>query len=180
MARNLIKAGYPLVVHNRSRAAVDELVGAGAKSATSPREVAGQCDVLITMLPNSPDVEVVALGKNGIVEGARPGLLFVDMSTISPIVSQKIGKTLEAKGSEIVSVMRSIKGIADLGLFRVIGQPNLQFQVDRKKAARYGLNVADVQEVEDPVTLHNGPPAPHRRELAGQLVNVLNLGCDQH
>src|SRR6266550_782509 len=102
MARNLINAGYPLVVHNRSRAAVDELVGAGAKSATSPREVAGQCDVLITMLPNSPDVEVVALGKNGIVEGARPGLLFVDMSTISPIVSQKIGKTLEAKGVKML------------------------------------------------------------------------------
>jgi 2-hydroxy-3-oxopropionate reductase len=98
MARNLIKAGYPLVVHNRSRAAVDELVGAGAKAATSPREVAGQCDVLITMLPNSPDVEQVALGKDGIVEGARRGLLFVDMSTISPIVSQKVGKALEAKG----------------------------------------------------------------------------------
>src|SRR5205823_1589400 len=118
MARNLIKAGYPLVVHNRSRAAVDELVGAGAKSATSPREVAGQCDVLITMLPNSPDVEVVALGKNGVVEGARPGLLFVDMSTISPIVSQKIGKTLEAKGVKMLDapVSGGEKGAIDGGL----------------------------------------------------------------
>src|SRR5438874_4447362 len=87
MARNLIKAGYPLVVHNRSRAAVDELVGAGAKSATSPREVAGQCDVLITMLPNSPDVEVRALGEHGVVEGARAGLLLVALSTISQYVS---------------------------------------------------------------------------------------------
>src|SRR5262245_14313250 len=98
MARNLIKAGYPLVVHNRSRAAVDELAGAGAKAVTSPREVAGSCDVLITMLPNSPDVEQVALAKDGVIEGARQGLIFVDMSTISPIVTQKVGKVLEPKG----------------------------------------------------------------------------------
>jgi len=98
MAKNLLKAGYPLVVHNRSRAAVDELVGLGARAATSPREVAAQCEVLITMLPNSPDVELVALGKDGIIEGARPGLVFVDMSTISPIVSQQVGKALGARG----------------------------------------------------------------------------------
>jgi len=123
MARNLIKAGYPLVVHNRSRAAVDELVGAGAKSATSPREVARQCDVLITMLPNSPDVEVVALGKDGIIEGARPGLLFVDMSTISPIVSQKIGKTLEAKGVKMLDapVSGGEKGAIDGALSIMAG-----------------------------------------------------------
>ena len=98
MAKNLLAAGYPLVVHSRSRGPVDELVAAGAKAAGSPREVAGHCDVLITMLPNSPDVELVALGANGIVEGARPGLLYIDMSTISPIVSQKVGKVLDAKG----------------------------------------------------------------------------------
>jgi 2-hydroxy-3-oxopropionate reductase len=98
MARNLLKAGYPLVVHNRSRAAVDDLVRGGAKAAGSPREVAGQCDVLITMLPNSGDVELVTLGKDGVIEGARRGLLFVDMSTISPLVSQKVGKALEPKG----------------------------------------------------------------------------------
>jgi 2-hydroxy-3-oxopropionate reductase len=102
VARNLLKAGYPLVVHNRSRGAVDELVGAGAKAATSPREVAGRCEILITMLPNSPDVELVALGTDGIIEGARPGLAFVDMSTISPIVSQTVGKTLEAKGVQML------------------------------------------------------------------------------
>src|SRR6185503_16780332 len=95
MAKNLLKAGYPLVVHSRSRGPVDEVVAAGAKAAGSAREVAGQCEVLITMLPNSPDVELVALGKDGIVEGARRGLIFADMSTISPIVSQKIGQALE-------------------------------------------------------------------------------------
>src|ERR1051326_5309925 len=98
MAKNLLKAGYPLVVHSRSRGPVDELVAAGAKAGASPSDVAGRCDVLITMLPNSPDVELVALGKDGIVEGARSGLIFVDMSTISPIVSQKVGQALQAKG----------------------------------------------------------------------------------
>jgi 2-hydroxy-3-oxopropionate reductase len=98
MAKNLLKAGYSLVVHSRSRGPVDELVGAGAKRATSPRDVAAQCEALITMLPNSPDVELVALGKDGIIEGAKSGLIFADMSTISPIVSQKVGKALAAKG----------------------------------------------------------------------------------
>jgi len=102
MAKNLLKAGYSLVVHSRSRGPVDELVGAGAKAASSPKDVAAQCDVLVTMLPNSPDVDLVALGKNGIIEGAKSGLIFVDMSTISPIVSQKIGKELEAKGVKML------------------------------------------------------------------------------
>jgi 2-hydroxy-3-oxopropionate reductase len=98
MAKNVLKAGYPLVVNSRSQGPVQELVGAGAKSASSPREVAGQVDVLITMLPNSPEVELVALGKDGIIEGARQGLLYLDMSTISPLVSQKVDKALAAKG----------------------------------------------------------------------------------
>src|SRR4029453_16492722 len=97
MAKNLLKAGYPLVVHSRSRGPVDEIAHAGAKVGSSPREVAAQSDVLITMLPNSPDVELVALGRDGIIVGARPGLLFVDMSTISPIVSKKVGEALAAK-----------------------------------------------------------------------------------
>src|SRR5438034_1258660 len=102
MAKNLIKAGYPVVVHSRSRGPVDDLVKSAARAASSPREVAAQCDVLITMLPNSPDVERVALGKDGIIEGAKAGLIFVDMSTISPIVSQKVGKALAAKGVKML------------------------------------------------------------------------------
>src|SRR5438477_5010544 len=123
MARNLLKAGYPLVVHSRSRPPVDELVAAGARAATSPREVAGQCDVLITMLPNSPDVELVALGKNGIVEGARSGLAYVDMSTISPIVSQKVGAALAAKGARMLDapVSGGEKGAIDGALSIMVG-----------------------------------------------------------
>lgn len=123
MAHNLVKAGYPLVVHNRSRLSVDELAAAGAKAVGSPREVAGQCDVLITMLPNSPDVELVALGKDGIVEGARRGLLYADMSTISPIVSQKVGKALEARGVKMLDapVSGGEKGAIDGALSIMVG-----------------------------------------------------------
>jgi 2-hydroxy-3-oxopropionate reductase len=123
MARNLLKAGYPLVVHSRSRGPVDELVAAGAQAGTSARDVAGRCEVLITMLPNSPDVELVALGKDGIVEGARPGLVYVDMSTISPIVTQKVGQALEPRGVRMLDapVSGGEKGAIDGALSIMVG-----------------------------------------------------------
>ena len=100
MARNILKAGFPLVVHNRSQAAVDELVKEGAEKASSPRDVAKQVDVIFTNLPDSPDVETVVLGPNGILEGAHPGLIYVDNSTIKPAVSRKIAEELSKKGVE--------------------------------------------------------------------------------
>jgi 2-hydroxy-3-oxopropionate reductase len=129
MAKNLIKAGYPLVVHNRSREPVDDLVKAGAKTAASPKDVASQCDVLITMLPNSPDVEQVALGKDGIIEGAKSGLIFIDMSTISPIVSQKVGNALAAKGVKMLDapVSGGEKGAIDAALSIMVGGDKTTF-----------------------------------------------------
>jgi 2-hydroxy-3-oxopropionate reductase len=123
MARNLLKAGYSLVVHSRSRGPVDEIVKAGATAAASPKDVAAQCDVLITMLPNSPDVEQVVLGPNGVIEGARRGMILADMSTISPIVSQKIGKALEAKGVAMLDapVSGGEKGAIDGALSIMVG-----------------------------------------------------------
>ncbi|HXU83345.1 MAG TPA: NAD(P)-binding domain-containing protein, partial [Polyangia bacterium] len=123
MAKNLLKAGYPLIVHSRSQGPVQELVGAGAKAASTPRDVAAQVDVLITMLPNSPDVELVALGSNGIVEGAKRGLLFLDMSTISPIVSKKVGEALGAKGVRMLDapVSGGEKGAIDAALSIMVG-----------------------------------------------------------
>ena len=123
MAKNLRKAGFPLVVHNRSRAAVDDLVQNGAKAAGSSREVAAQCDVLITVLPNSPDVEAVGLGKDGIIEGARAGLTYVDMSTISPIVSQKVGKALGERGVRMLDapVSGGERGAIDGALSIMVG-----------------------------------------------------------
>ena len=129
MSKNLLKAGYPLVVHSRSRGPVDEVVNAGAKAASTPKEVAAQCDVLITMLPNSPDVEQVALGKDGIIEGAKPGLLLVDMSTISPIVSKKVGAALAAKGVKMLDapVSGGEKGAIDAALSIMVGGDQATF-----------------------------------------------------
>ena len=98
MAGHLIDAGYDLVVHNRNRDAVDELVGRGATEAHSGKEVAEQSDIVITMLPDSPDVESVALGEGGIIEGAHERLIFVDMSTIAPSVTTQVGEVLAEKG----------------------------------------------------------------------------------
>jgi len=98
MARNLLKAGYSLVVHNRSRAAVDELAGEGAAPASSAREVAEKSEVVITMLPDSPDVEAVVLGPEGIIEGVRSGQLYIDMSTIAPATSRRVYEALKQKG----------------------------------------------------------------------------------
>src|SRR5437867_13130356 len=100
MARNLLKAGYPLVVHSRSRPPVDEMLAAGAADRKSPRGVAQQSDIIITMLPDSPDVQQVVLGRDGVVEGIRAGAVLVDMRTISPLVTQEIAKAMTAKGAQ--------------------------------------------------------------------------------
>jgi 2-hydroxy-3-oxopropionate reductase len=99
IARNILKAGFPLVVHNRSRAAVAELVAEGAQEAFSPAEVAGQVDVVFTNLPDSPDVESVVLGPNGILQAARPGLVYVDNSTVKPATARRIADELSKKGA---------------------------------------------------------------------------------
>lgn len=99
MALNLLKAGYPLVVHNRSREVVKSLVKEGAEEAFSPREVASLVDIVFTNLPDSPDVELVTLGENGILEGAKEGLIYVDHSTIKPSLARKIAQKFEAVGA---------------------------------------------------------------------------------
>jgi len=167
MAHNLIKAGYPLVVHSRSRPPVDELVGAGAKAASSPREVAGQVDVLITMLPNSPDVELVALGKDGIIEGARSGLIFADMSTISPIVSQKVGKALAAKGVRMLDapVSGGEKGAIDAALSIMVGGDKAVFDA-----------VLPIFQAMGKTITHLGPLGfGGFTKLANQIIVAMNL-----
>jgi 3-hydroxyisobutyrate dehydrogenase-like beta-hydroxyacid dehydrogenase len=98
IARNILKAGFPIIVHNRSRGAVEELVAEGAKAASSPAEVAAQVDVVFTNLPDSPDVELVALGPQGIIEGAHASLVYVDNSTIKPATARHIADVLGEKG----------------------------------------------------------------------------------
>ena len=99
MARNLMNAGYELVVHNRSQAAVDELASDGAIPASSPREVASQVKTVITMLPDSPDVRDVVFGEDGLLESMGDGSLLIDMSTISPVTALEVEDALNATGA---------------------------------------------------------------------------------
>lgn len=98
IAQNILKAGYEVVVHNRSRQSVNELVNMGAQEAHSASELARQVDIVFTNLPDSPDVEMVALGEDGILEGAREGLIFIDNSTIKPETTRNIGLKISEKG----------------------------------------------------------------------------------
>jgi 2-hydroxy-3-oxopropionate reductase len=95
MARHLLAAQFPVTVFNRSRPSIEALVAEGALAGSSPRQVAEQSDIVITMLPDTPDVEAVVLGRNGIIEGAHEGLLVIDMSTISPLATQRIAGELQ-------------------------------------------------------------------------------------
>jgi len=167
MARNLIKAGYPLVVHNRSRAPVDDLSAAGARAATSPKAVAEQVDVLITMLPNSSDVEAVALGPDGIVGGVRAGLIYADMSTISPLVSQKIGKVLGARGVQMVDapVSGGEKGATDGVLSIMVGGEKSTFDA-----------ILPIFQTMGKTITHLGPLGSGGfTKLANQVIVALNL-----
>ena len=98
IARNILQAGFPLIVHNRSRLAVDELAAEGAQAASSPAEVAARVDVVFTNLPDTPDVEEVVLGGNGIASGAHPGLIWVDNSTIKPAAARALAAKLSGLG----------------------------------------------------------------------------------
>lgn len=98
MARNLLQAGYSLIVHNRSREPVRALVAAGAEEAFSPKEVARRSHVIITVLPDSPDVELVALGPDGLIEGVEEGDIYADMSTIAPSVAVTVAEAMAEKG----------------------------------------------------------------------------------
>ena len=167
MAKNLLKAGYPLVVHNRSRGAVDDLVKAGAKAGTSPRDVASQSDVLITMLPNSPDVEEVVLGRDGVIEGARAGMSLLDMSTISPLVSQKIGAALAAKSVQMLDapVSGGERGAIDAVLSIMVGGDKALFDM-----------VLPIFQAMGKTITHLGPlGAGGFTKLANQIIVAVNL-----
>jgi len=102
MAKNLLKASHSLVVYDIMPAGMDEVVAAGADKGSSPKDVASRTDLVITMVPDGPEVEQAVLGSNGVLEGARKGTIVVDMSSISPMVSQKVGAACEAKGVEFL------------------------------------------------------------------------------
>lgn len=102
MARNLLKAGHELVVYDVIQHNMDLIVAAGAKAGKSSADVAKQCRLMITMLPNSPHVKSVVMGENGVLEGAEPGSTLIDMSSIAPLASQEVEKACAAKGVKMI------------------------------------------------------------------------------
>lgn len=102
MAKNLLKAGHTLMVYDIVDAPVNELVAAGATAGSSPRDVAAQNDLIIAMLPNSPHVKRAVLGEGGVIEGAKPGSILVDMSSIAPLASREVAAELAKKGIEML------------------------------------------------------------------------------
>ena len=130
MAKNLLAAGYSVTVWNRTRSKMDELLALGAMGADSPKEVAENSDVVITMLADSPDVEEVLLGPLGIIESAREGLTAIDMSTISPQVTRRIAEKLAQKGVKILDApvsggeIGAIKGTLSI----MVGGPEKTFE----------------------------------------------------
>lgn len=130
IARNILKAGFPVVVFNRSLPSMQELVAEGAQQASSPSDVASRVDVVFTNLPDTPDVEKVVLGENGIIEGAHDGLIYIDNSTIKPASSRMIAAALAEKG--VLSLDAPVSG-GDIGarqgtLAVMVGGPAQAFE----------------------------------------------------
>jgi 2-hydroxy-3-oxopropionate reductase len=167
MAGHLLRAGFPVVVHNRSRRPVDELTRQGATAAVSPREVASGVDVVITMLPGSSDVEAVALGSDGVKAGARVGQLFIDMSTISPMVSQRIGSELGTIGVGVIDapVSGGEQGAIDASLSIMAGGAPQDFE-----------RALPIFQVLGKTVTHMGPVgAGGYTKLANQIIVGINL-----
>jgi len=149
MARNLLRAGYPVTVHNRSRPPVDELVAEGAADGGSPRGVAEQSEVVITMLPDTPDVEQVTFGPQGLVEGLRPGSVLVDMSTISPVATRSIAARLRERGVEMLDapVSGGQRGAEEGTLSIMVGGDPQTFERVRPLFQALGKSVVHVGPV---------------------------------
>ena len=148
MATHLLKAGYPLTVLDRVPEPQNELVAAGAQAGASPRHVAEVSDVIITMLPDSPDVEEVILGKNGVLEGLRPGSLVIDMSTIMPSVARRMTEAVRQKGADALDapVSGGQVGAQNATLSIMVGGSAAAFERAKSIFEKMGKNIVHVGE----------------------------------
>lgn len=146
MAKNLIDAEYDLVVHDINREAVKEVADYGAESASCPKEVAQKSEIIITMLPNSPEVKEVALGKKGLIEGVKKGQIYIDMSSIEPIVAQQVAKELGKKGVKMLDapVSGGQPGAIEGTLAIMVGGPKEIFEQCREILEVMGEKVVRV------------------------------------
>jgi len=148
MARHLLEAGYPLTVFNRSRESQNSLVDAGAAAGISPLHVADQSDVVITMLPDSPDVERVILGKEGVLDGLHSGGLVIDMSTVLPSLARDIHDKAQQQGCAALDapVSGGQVGAQNANLSIMVGGPDEAFERAKPILEKMGKNIIHVGE----------------------------------
>jgi 2-hydroxy-3-oxopropionate reductase len=169
MSKNLLRAGHELVVSAHNAAAAAELVALGAREAATAREIAEQVDVIITMLPNSPQVKDVALGPDGIIAGAHSGLVYVDMSSIAPLAAREVAEALAEKSIPMLDA--PVSG----------GEPKA---IEGTLSIMVGGDRAVFDQLE-PVLLAMGAAAVHvgdvgagnTAKLANQVVVALNIAA---
>jgi 2-hydroxy-3-oxopropionate reductase len=166
MAKNLLKKGYPLTVYDIVSEKIDELVKAGAKAGTSSKEVAEKSDI-ITMLPNSPDVKEAVLGKDGVLDGARPGSILIDMSSIAPLASKEIAE--RAKEKKVIMLDAPVSGgepkAVEGTLAIMVGGPAETFEKVKNILGVMGASVTRVGEI----------GSGNTTKLANQIIVALNI-----
>jgi 2-hydroxy-3-oxopropionate reductase len=169
MARNLMKAGYKPVVYDINEAAVSELVKDGAEAGKSSSDVASKSEVIITMLPNSPEVREVVLGKNGIIDGVRSGSVVIDMSSIAPGTSKKVAEKLLKKGVIMLDAPvsggepKAIQGTLAI----MVGGPEETFNKVKDILGTMGSSVTRVGEI----------GSGNITKLANQIIVAVNIAA---
>jgi 2-hydroxy-3-oxopropionate reductase len=170
MSKNLLKAGYELVVTDINKDAVAEITAAGAKAASSSKEVAEQCSTIITMLPNSPHVKTVVCGEGGVLEGAKPGTDIIDMSSIAPLASKAIAEECAKKGVNMMDapVSGGEPKAIDGTLSIMCGGPKALFDKYTDLLSVMGASVVHCGDV-------NG--AGNTTKLANQVIVAVNIAA---
>jgi len=169
MAMNLLKAGYQLIVYDIDNESVQYLVRAGAKEGKSSQDVASYSDIIITMLPNSPEVKEVVLGKNGLIHGIRSGSVLIDMSSIAPLTSKELSETLKKNGVIMLDAPvsggepKAIEGTLAI----MVGGPEETFNKVKGLLAVMGKSV----------TLVGPLGSGNITKLANQIIVALNIAA---
>jgi 3-hydroxyisobutyrate dehydrogenase len=166
MTRNLLKAGFPLVVWNRTASRMDELVADGATAAVSPSALAAQCDIIITCVSDTPDVKAVILGENGVIHGLKPNTLVIDMSTISPQATREIAAQIQAHGGHMLDapISGGSEGAAKGTLSIMVGGEAAQVERAMPVFQAMGKTITHIGEIGTGQTT----------KLVNQILVVLN------
>ncbi|WRS26630.1 2-hydroxy-3-oxopropionate reductase [Oscillospiraceae bacterium MB08-C2-2] len=169
MSKNLIKAGYSLTVFDIYAPSVEDVVAAGAKAASSVKELAASSDLVITMLPNSPQVKAIVLGEGGVLEGAHAGMTLIDMSSISPIASKEVAAALKEKGVDMLDapVSGGEPKAVDGTLSIMVGGDAAVFEKFRDLLLKMGSSAVLCGDI----------GAGNTTKLANQIVVALNIAA---